>query len=173
MPILLAEPDDGWPAAFASARDELLAALGPDAFIAIEHIGSTSVPGLAAKPLIDMMAAVTHLDEVDPMIAAIEALGYEYLEALSRAIPGRRLFERRDADGAPTEHLHVVEYEGDNWKRHLGFRDWLRARPGDRKTYEALKRRLAARYDDTKEYSAAKTDFIREIEAKAGDASSS
>jgi len=167
MPIALAEPDSGWPSAYARARDEILDAVGSGAFLGFEHIGSTSVPGLAAKPLIDMMAAVASLDAVDPLVGSIEALGYEYLQELSLTIPGRRMFERRDAHGVPIEHLHVVVYEGTNWKRHKDFRDWLRGHPEDRRAYEDLKRVLAAQYDDTRKYSAAKTAFIRDIEVRA------
>jgi GrpB-like predicted nucleotidyltransferase (UPF0157 family) len=169
MPIALADPDPTWPRAYCCARDELLDGLGQDAFIGFEHIGSTSIPGLAAKPLVDMMASVRSLDEVAPMIERIEALGYDYLEELAALIPGRHLFERRSA-GKPTEHLHIVEHEGENWLRHLGFRDWLRTHPEDRDAYETLKRELAAKHDDTKVYSEAKTPFVRRIEALAADA---
>lgn len=171
MPILLVEPDPAWPGAYERARDELLAALGHDRFLGFEHIGSTSVALLAAKPLIDMMAAVGDLDEVAPMIEPIEALGYTYLEEFTRALPGRHLFERAGSGDEPTTHLHIVVYGGENWVRHLGFRDWLRTHPQDRDAYASLKRELAARYDDTKEYSEAKTKFIRQIEAQAARAS--
>lgn len=166
MPILLAESDPAWPAVYAAARDEIIAAVGADAFIAFEHFGSTSIPGLVAKPLIDIMAAVESLDDVDPLIDRIEVLGYEYQEAVSLVLPGRTFFQRC-VEGAPAEHLHVVVYEGENWNRHLRFRDWMRSHPEDRKAYDALKRQLAKLYDDTTEYSAAKTDYIRGIEAVA------
>ena len=170
MPIALADPDPRWPRAYTDARDELLAALGEESFIAFEHIGSTSIPGLAAKPLIDMMASVRNLEDVEPMIPRIEALGYVYLEELTALIPGRRLFERCTSGGAPIEHLHVVMHEGENWVRHLDFRDWLRSHPEDRDAYEALKRELAAQHSDTTVYSEAKTAFIRRIEALAAQA---
>jgi GrpB-like predicted nucleotidyltransferase (UPF0157 family) len=134
-----------------------MTAVGRGAFLAVEHIGSTSVPGLSAKPIIDMLAAVSDLAIVDNLVKPIQILGY----VTWFGEPGRRSFERRDVQGRATAHLHIVVQNSRNWHEPITFRDWLRSHPANRDAYEKLKQQLAAMYDDTREYSEAKTEFIR------------
>jgi GrpB-like predicted nucleotidyltransferase (UPF0157 family) len=149
---------------FETERRLILTALGPD-FGRIEHIGSTAVPGLAAKPILDMMAGLRTLPLGREAIAALCALGYEDLG--ENGIPGRHFFRK----GQPrTHHLHVVEDGGDFWRDHLLFRDTLRGHPEEADAYGRLKRLLGERHrEDREAYSRAKTPYIEEVLRKARD----
>ncbi|MGH9279152.1 MAG: GrpB family protein [Acidimicrobiales bacterium] len=159
--------DSRSPARFAAERRALRAALGPWV-LDVEHIGSTAVPGLAAKPVIDIQVGVRTLADSAEIVAAMESLGYEYVPKFEDDLPERRYF-RRWSDGRRTHQVHLVERSNLGWwERHVRFRDWLRAHDDDRDRYEVLKRELAATYrDDRLAYTDAKTDFIRAIEAMA------
>ncbi|MGE0794256.1 MAG: GrpB family protein [Microbacteriaceae bacterium] len=159
--------DPGWIDAFELARSGLAAVLAPW-MVAIEHIGSTSVPGLAAKPIIDIQVGIRSLVDGPAVIEAAESVGYEYRPEHEVEIPDRRFF-RRNRDGVRTHHLHVVERSNlDWWDRHVAFRDWLLTHPADCDRYAALKQRLAAEYlDDRRGYTDAKTAFVQEIERRA------
>jgi GrpB-like predicted nucleotidyltransferase (UPF0157 family) len=130
-PIIIADYDPRWPRLFAEERAMLYAACLPGAFERIEHVGSTAVPGLAAKPVVDMMPGVASLDAFAPNIPRIQALGYEYIPQFERdtaagpGMPFRRYF-RKDVDGQRAFHLHVVEKGSGFWKEHLMFRNHLR-----------------------------------------------
>ncbi len=108
----------------------------------VEHIGSTAVPGLVAKPILDLLAGLQPLD-VAPGVAAMEALGYEYLGEYG--IPGREFF--RKGGDARTHHVHAVELGGPQWVRHVAFRDYLRAHPDEAARYGAAKRSAATAVD--------------------------
>lgn len=162
--IVIADYDPVWPAQAAEEIARIRAALG-NRLLAIEHVGSTSVPGLAAKPLLDLMGGLQTLDEARACIPHTEALGYRYRPGDS--IPDRVYFNK-GPEGARTHHLYLVELGGEYWVRHMVFRDALRADPALAAEYAALKRRLAAQYgSDTIGYTDAKTDFITAVEAKA------
>jgi GrpB-like predicted nucleotidyltransferase (UPF0157 family) len=165
--------DERWPELYVAARDELADALG-DAVEAIEHIGSTAVPGLAGKPIVDIMVGVRSLVDDRPLVEAVVALGYEYVPETSPPMPFRRFFRRRDpglaADyGRAGYHVHMVEHTHEFWRSHLAFRDHLRAHPDDAAAYARLKLELAARFRGERErYTDAKGDFIAAVLAKAG-----
>lgn len=154
---------------FADECDRLIAALGNAAWDAIEHFGSTAVPGLAAKPVIDILVAVPALEEARGTFPdRLATLDYVFWRDDPR--PGRLYFVK----GMPpfgkkrTHHLHVCERPGKLWSQ-LRFRDHLRAHPEDAARYAALKRDLAARYaDDREAYTEAKGDFIGAIMARIG-----
>ena len=135
----------------------------------IQHIGSTSVPGLAAKPIIDIMIGVESLAIADQYcVPAMVNYGYEYVKKYEVQIPHRRYFRKSDHAGKRTHHLHMVEIDSQWWERHILFRDYLRLHPSDRDAYGALKKQLAEReYEDKHDYTAAKTGFITEILEKA------
>jgi GrpB-like predicted nucleotidyltransferase (UPF0157 family) len=148
VPIEIADYDPHWPvtaaaAAAAAAAAELRRAL-PGLFTELEHVGSTSVPGLAAKPVIDLMAAVPALGAVTDREAALLALGYWRLDT---GMPGR-LFYPRDRDGRLADHLHVVPAATWATRNELLLRDHLRGHPADARRYADLKRQLAARGKD-------------------------
>lgn len=158
-PVEIAAYDPTWPSAFEAERARLAPLLhGAE----IHHIGSTAVPGLAAKPVIDVMALVDDLDA--PLAGLVEAGGYAYPEAYNAGLSGRRWLCRPSA-AHRTHHLHLVDDRAE-LARHLGFRDRLRADPELAASYAALKRDLAARSGDDREaYTAAKGDFVRSVEA--------
>lgn len=153
--IVIAEHDPAWPRRFAAERERLAAALG-DRALRIEHIGSTSVPGLAAKPIVDILVEVPSLDGVD-----LERAGY----VLRVREEGHRMYRTPELD----VHVHVWPVGSPNIASHLAFRDRLRASPEDRAAYEALKRELATRdWPDMNHYADAKGPLIREILARGG-----
>lgn len=167
-PIEVVDPDPAWAAMGEAACAEVAAALGPYV-VEVQHIGSTSVPGLAAKPVIDLLVGVRSLDDSPAIVAAVTGLGYEYVPEFEDELPNRRYF-RRFADGVRTHQVHLVERtDTDWWDRHVAFRDWLRTHPDDRDAYAELKRRLAVEHrDDRAAYTDAKSDFIHAIERRLG-----
>jgi GrpB-like predicted nucleotidyltransferase (UPF0157 family) len=165
-PIVIENYNPRWPELYEAEKARLLDALGP-AVAGIEHMGSTSVPGLGAKPIIDIMLGVRNLDDAQAFIEPLARLGYEYRPEFETSIPDRRFFRRIETN-VRTHHLHVVEMGGAFWERHLLFRDYLRTHPETAQAYEALKRDLAARYaHDRDAYTESKTAFIQQIEAQA------
>lgn len=167
-PIEIVEYDADWPASYEAAAEELRHAL-EHWLMAIEHVGSTAVPGLAAKPVIDIQAGVTSLDHSAAIVAAVEALGYEYVPEYEADLPNRRYFRRLSSLGQRTHQIHLIERsDREWWDRHLAFRDWLRSHPLDRDRYAELKRRLAIEFrHDRVGYTDAKGAFVREIEHQA------
>ena len=162
--IEIAEYDPAWPSAYERERAAILGALG-DLVFAIEHVGSTSVPGLGAKPIIDIMIGLRSLADHASCVAPLEALGYEYKGEFG--IPDRRYF-RRPIRGPRTHQLHMVEHGSGFWVRHLLFRDYLRRHPEEASAYQQLKVGLAARFGtDVEAYTEAKTEFIQSALAKA------
>ncbi len=158
--------DRAWPGAFESEADRLRGTLG-DAAVAIEHIGSTAVPGLSAKPIIDMMLAVEDFDAARPLVHRIEELGYWYCG--ENGIPRRHYFIREDEAGHVTHHLHTLEDTSLEARKHRLFRDHLRAHPADRNAYGELKQRLAAAHGrDRDAYQQGKTALIERILRDAG-----
>ena len=150
--------DPTWPRAYAAERERLLAAAG-GTFERFEHFGSTAVPGLAAKPVIDMMAAVRTLGTAEGVLPVLDGLGYRVVETGM----SRRLFLVREVPGGLRYHLHIVETASweDRKERHM--RDYLRAHPAEAAAYGALKRRLADAYrDDPVAYTEAKTEFLQQ-----------
>lgn len=165
MQIIIEEYQSAWPQRFNEEKERLSPLLPASSHI--EHIGSTSVPGLAAKPVIDIMIGLADFSNANSLIGPITTLGYEYLDQFEDVMPYRRFF-RRFQDGLRTHHIHMVEIGTEFWKRHLAFRDYLRGHPSTANEYAVLKRELAKReWNDMNDYADAKTTFIRSIEARA------
>jgi GrpB-like predicted nucleotidyltransferase (UPF0157 family) len=158
--VELVDHDPRWAELFEEERERLAGVFDGRA-LGIEHIGSTSVPDLCAKPIIDVLVGLEKLELTDEQIAAMESLGYAYLG--EHGLPGR-LFFRKDPR---THHVHVVLHGGEHWERQLVFRDTLRSDPEERRRYDEFKRRLAAEGHPREAYSELKTPFIREVEARA------
>ena len=161
-----------WPGAFETERKRLMDAIGTVA-TQIEHVGSTAVPGLAAKPVIDIMPGVLSMAVVDQeeLVAAMVGLGYVYRNDLEAAMPYRRYFTLGDNNAQHWKghlvHAHLVEIESKFWVRHLAFRDYLRAHPDERDNYGAFKQRIAPNFTDEGDYSQAKHEFIQAMQARA------
>ena len=170
MPQVVVHPYSAvWPLCFDAVREELLAVFAP-VVVAVEHIGSTSVPGLAAKPVIDVLLGATTLAEVESKIAALDACGYGYVQKYERELPMRRYFVKSSVLSLRI-HVHAVESCSRLWREHLGFRHALRADPDLRARYQALKLQLAqAHADDKSAYTDAKAPFIRSVLASLADA---
>jgi GrpB-like predicted nucleotidyltransferase (UPF0157 family) len=159
--VLLSPYSPLWPAIFDVEARNLERLL--DGAVRIEHIGSTAVPGLGAKPVIDVMLGAPDLAFIDARIPRLTAHGYRYVPEFERAMPQRRYFTR--SDGQPGNfHVHAVALESPFWRSHLAFRDMLRAKPALAADYWKLKQRLAARFpDDRAAYTDGKGAFIREV----------
>ncbi|MBS0621894.1 MAG: GrpB family protein [Verrucomicrobia bacterium] len=153
--------DPKWPQLFASEALLIQQALGPNC-ISIHHIGSTAVPGLAAKPVIDIMPVVSSIEEVNE--AGMIAVGYEAKGEFG--MPFRRYFQK----GNPrTHHVHIFEQDNPEIERHLKFRNWMRTHEEDRNAYAKIKSDLAHQHPNDREaYCLAKEPFVSAMEAKIG-----
>lgn len=156
--------DPAWPGLFAAEAAHLRALLPAELIGRIEHFGSTAVPGLAAKPIVDMLVEVRSMEDVVQHIApTLRREGYEFFwRDRERGLPGIAYawFIKRDAAGRRTHHIHCLEPGSSEWERLL-FRDHLRAHPEAARAYGELKQRIAAEHpDDRVAYAKAKTDFV-------------
>ena len=158
--------DAAWPAYYAQWAAVLQQVLGPVA-IALHHIGSTAIPGLSAKPTIDVLGEVTALDAVDALNDALRAVGFE--PRGENGTPGRRYFVRFAADGVNhAAHVHLFVSGHPEIQRHLLFRDYLRAHPTEAQLYERLKLALAAQFPfDPMQYTDGKTALVQALDERA------
>lgn len=165
-PIHVVDYDPNWPSLFDAEKALILAALGEDN-LQIEHFGSTSVPGLPAKPVIDIAVGVDNLQQAEIYIPILETLGYTYEPDLENDIATRRFLWK----GTPLVHTHHISIEVPGspvWVEHILFRDYLRQHPDEARRYQALKRELAARLvSDAEAYVRGKTDFVLSCLEKA------
>jgi GrpB-like predicted nucleotidyltransferase (UPF0157 family) len=150
-----------WPLQFARARDELLAVFA-DSTVQVEHIGSTSIPGLAAKPVIDVLLGADSLTAIESKAEALEWAGYQYISKYEQELPMRRYFVKPEGHDSLRVHLHAVVLDSSFWQEHIAFRNALRADSLLLAEYHSLKIELAARFpNDKSSYAAAKAPFIR------------
>ncbi|WP_231896442.1 MULTISPECIES: GrpB family protein [unclassified Halomonas] len=157
---MLCTYDASWPTLFDQERDRLLD-LFPGEFLAIEHIGSTAVPGLSAKPIIDILAGVDSMSRADDLMEPLCSANYATSMEYNASLVGRRWLMRW-AEGRRTHHLHLMVYGSDEWHRRLAFRNRLRVDAELAQQYEKKKRLWAAEFaSDREAYTAAKGDFIR------------
>jgi GrpB-like predicted nucleotidyltransferase (UPF0157 family) len=154
----LVDYDEDWPAAFDVERSRLAAVLAEWLTGGIQHIGSTSIPGMPAKPILDMIAGVGQLADADLAEPALVELGYDRHPHRVDAV----LFVKQ-AGGADTHHLHLTTPDSDLWRERLTFRDALRARPDLADEYVALKLRLLDEAGGRGYDSADKRDFVRRV----------
>ena len=162
--IILMPYDSRWVDDFERESALVKAALG-DVLVELHHIGSTAIPGIVAKPVIDMLAVVTDVAVLDTRLW-LEHLGYEAKGEFG--ISGRRYFRKNSAQGVRTHQLHSYTAGSPQIRRHLAFRDYLRSNPNEAQQYAKLKKDLAQRFaTDIEGYADAKTEFIREIERRA------
>jgi GrpB-like predicted nucleotidyltransferase (UPF0157 family) len=163
--------DPAWPQMFGQEKEHLLSCLPHELIRRIEHFGSTAVPGLAAKPIIDMLVEVTSLEETKTRIVPVlEAQGYDYFWRPTwgdNTPPFYAWFIKRDHSGRRTHHIHMVEPDCEHWDRLL-FRDYLIAHPEIAHEYQELKIQLAHRHaNDREAYTQAKTEFVVSVTKRA------
>jgi GrpB-like predicted nucleotidyltransferase (UPF0157 family) len=164
--VELLPPDPAW-AERARAEGKALAGALGQVLVTVHHIGSTAIPGIRAKPVVDLMPAVTDLPELDRRRADLEALGYEWWGEYG--LPGRRYCTKHDpATGRRIIQLHVYADGSPEIIRHLAFRDFLRKNPDLATAYEAEKLRCQSLHpNDSHAYSDCKNAWIKRIEAEA------
>lgn len=188
MKIELAAYDESWPAQFDHERRLIVAALSNKFLCTIEHIGSTSVPGLAAKPIIDIMVGVQREERLDQCIQPMIESGYVYYEVYTAALPERRLFQQlthpdkekqipekvtqqgwswRSEGYISQANIHTVVKDGAWWNRHIAFRDHLREHDSDRDLYASVKQDLSQKdWAHINDYANAKSAVISEISSR-------
>ena len=179
-PIVMAEYDPRWPERYEEEARFLRSRFGPDVVRRVEHFGSTAVPGLASKPIIDVLVEVASFEAAERDVRPVlEAEGYVYIwrpQGGSDNSAGHILFVKGYGpdgylDGVQRYHLHLAPGDDPIWERLL-FRDWLRTHPDTAERYTDLKRRLAdAHRHDREAYTAAKTGFIADVMEQARAAS--
>jgi GrpB-like predicted nucleotidyltransferase (UPF0157 family) len=157
--LVIADSDSAWPLRFAEIEARIGSALG-DAALAVEHIGSTSVPHLAAKPIIDVLVVVADVDEESSYVTALEDAGF----VLRVREAGHRMFRTPGRD----VHIHICSSGDQAIRDYLDLRDWLRVEESDRILYADVKRDLARRpWSDMNHYADAKSDVIRQVLGRA------
>lgn len=153
--VLLVDHNPAWSQAFTAEAARIRAALGP-MVIDLQHFGSTSIPTIRAKPILDLLLGIADFDRGPLLAPALAAIGYDYVP--HAGVPNDHIFGK----GADRTHLlHVVAYDGPNWRRNIRFRDRLLANPALAQSYETLKDHLAVEFADNRPaYTDAKQEFI-------------
>lgn len=162
MQVRLSDFSEEWARMFQSEAQFLKTIFG-DEIIRFEHFGSTSIQGMKAKPVIDMMAIVKDINKIDAYNDKMASLGYDV--AGDWGIPGRRLFRKGGENR--THHIHFYQIDNPQIERHLIFRDYLRSHPEEATKYSSFKEELAQRFENTSGYSPAKKAFVSEMEQRA------
>lgn len=147
---------------YKEERDNLEHVFGEE-ILRFEHFGSTAIPGMLAKPVVDMMCVVKDISRIDSYNSYMERLGYDV--AGEWGIEGRRLFRKGGVNR--THHIHVYQYGNPQIDRHLILRDYLLQHPNEVAQYSAFKEKIAKRYTYTSEYSKAKKQFVSDLENRA------
>ncbi len=157
--------DPKWQDAFRMESKHIADALGEN-FVKIHHIGSTAIPGIYAKPIIDILVEVKDITKVDEQSSAMESLGYEVMGEYG--IPNRRFFRKDNQAGVRTHHIHIFEVGSAQVERHLAFRDYMITHPEAAQRYSELKRELAREHPQNIDgYMDGKDGFIKEMDRKA------
>jgi GrpB-like predicted nucleotidyltransferase (UPF0157 family) len=156
---------DSWRKDFEVEAARIRSALG-EVLVVIHHIGSTAIPGIYAKPIIDILAEVTSLEALDARVNNMQSLGYESMGEFG--IPERRYFRKDDSVGLRTHQIHAFTHQSPQVLRHLAFRDYLISHPETAQEYSDLKRRLVQTCNgDIEAYMNGKHPFIKKVERKA------
>ncbi|MGB3294973.1 MAG: GrpB family protein [Phormidesmis sp.] len=164
MKVVVVPHDPKWSEMFERESECIHHALGENV-VTVHHIGSTAIPGIYAKPIIDLLVEVKDIARVDEQNAQMVLLGYEAMGEFG--ITGRRYF-RKESLQKRTHHVHIFAVGSDQVERHLAFRDYLVGHPGDAQAYSELKRSLAKAYrTDIGKYMDGKDGFIKAIDEKA------
>jgi GrpB-like predicted nucleotidyltransferase (UPF0157 family)/prolyl-tRNA editing enzyme YbaK/EbsC (Cys-tRNA(Pro) deacylase) len=162
QPVIIAPYDPEWVTKYEGEKLRIQTAMG-SYLKGIEHIGSTAVPGLPAKPIIDILGGIPSLLDAPSFIPRLEGIGYCYIPEYETQLPHRRYLTRAEA-GHVVIHLHIVEISSQFWQEHLAFRNRLRSDHSLRDAYGSLKTRLATKYgNDRIGYTNAKAEFIHKV----------
>ena len=162
--VVVVEHNREWQNLFAEESQSIAKAL--ENIVAIHHVGSTAIPGIYAKPIIDLLVEVNDINEVDRNNSNMEDLGYQVMGEYG--IVSRRFFRKDNASGIRTHHVHVFETNSQQVKRHLAFRDYMIAHPVEAKQYSDLKQKLAKQFpQDIESYMDGKDEFIKNIDRQA------
>lgn len=154
----------GWDAEFRAEAERLRAVLGEEV-VAVHHVGSTAIPGISAKPIIDILLAVRQVERLDDFGPEMAGLGYEGRGEFG--LPGRRFFAKT-TDGSRTHHIHAYTTGSPELERHLAFRDFMISHPENARAYGRLKESLAKEFPtDIEGYMDGKDAFIKEMEREA------
>ena len=174
-PVIIVEYDPIWPVMYEKERVSILACAG-HRIRRLDHIGSTSVPGLGGKPVVDMLAGVDSAAEADECVQLLESVGYTDVDPCNEDPDwyyclGKQ--RRTEPIGDHMFHLHLARYPSDFWKKHILFRDYLRTHADVAQDYYELKKELASKYRENRPaYTDAKTEFIESIVHKASSSNS-
>ncbi|MGB3403961.1 MAG: GrpB family protein [Microcoleaceae cyanobacterium] len=165
MKVEVVPHNPDWKNLFAAEAKQWLNLLNSDV-IAIHHIGSTAIPNIHAKPIIDLLIVVKDIDNVDKNNTAITAENYDIMGEFG--IVGRRYFRKHNSAGNRTHHIHIYQQDSPEIQRHLAFRDYMITHPEDAKEYSKLKQELALKHpEDIESYMDGKDQFIKDIDQKA------
>jgi GrpB-like predicted nucleotidyltransferase (UPF0157 family) len=160
-PVIIVDYDPDWPILYEKEKQQILEAVG-DRTLAIEHIGSTAVPGLGAKPIIDIMAGVQNKADADERLLPLQKIGYT--DVTPEPDNSEWFYCLGKAPHSVGYHLHLMKFQSGHWNRHLAFRDYLRSHSDVAKKYFKLKKRLSKKYGINRVgYTNAKTAFIEKI----------
>lgn len=162
MKVRLSDYTENWKVMFEE-EIKILKTIFGDEIISFEHFGSTSIPGMKAKPVIDMMCIVNDIKKIDTYNEQMNSMRYDVVGEWG--IEGRRLF-RKGGDNR-THHIHFYQFDNPQIERHLIFRDYLLANPKEANKYSQFKEELANKYDSTRDYSPAKKVFVSAMEEEA------
>lgn len=163
--VEVVEHNREWQNLFAMESQCVAKALGQN-IVAIHHIGSTAIPNIYAKPIIDLLVEVKDINQVDQQNSRLESISYQGMGEFG--IIGRRYFRKDNSSGMRTHHVHIFETNSPEIKRHLAFRDYMIAHPSEAQQYSDLKRKLAQKFpEDIESYMDGKDKFIKNIDCKA------
>jgi len=161
-PVIIVEYDPDWPNIYKKEKARILKVIGHKV-LAIEHIGSTAVPGLGAKPIVDLMAGVYNLNDAKECVELLQQ-HLEFIDITPEPNNPEWFYcigNKTKPDDKNTIHLHLIKYESNHWKKHILFRDYLRAHPDVAQQYYVFKKKLAAKYrNDREAYTDAKKSFV-------------
>lgn len=165
MKVEVVPPNPSWREEFLAESKRIALVMGEN-IVTMHHIGSTAIPGIYAKPVIDFLIEVKDITETNAQTAAMAALGYEAMDEFG--IPGRRYFRKEQPSGIRTHNIHTYEIGSPEINRHLAFRDYMIAHPDVAQQYSELKRELAKQYpQDIEGYMDGKNEFVQMVEKKA------
>ncbi|QSH40694.1 GrpB family protein [Lentisphaerota bacterium ZTH] len=164
--VILSTYDNDWPKIFDKEKAKILYVIGGKNVV-VEHIGSTAVPKISAKPIVDIMVGTKDILTSNNCIKPLESIGYEYVPKLEKSFPKRRFLHKGPNSPNRHFHLHMVKIDSFFWQRQLFFRDYLRKNKDSAIAYQSLKEKLAKVFvNDVFSYTEAKSDFIQEILTK-------